>query len=112
MEAKKLIDPLGGSTDKPYQELNEISIRKNSSKEKRLFDFFEIQEPKTIQKSSKPTISYKEPEYGLFDHQRKAARKLKELVFQGDRRRTLLHMPTGSGKTENYNEYYFGLPPK
>ncbi len=38
------------------------------------------------------------PEYGLFPHQRHAAARVKELLYDGTRR-TVLHLPTGVGKT-------------
>lgn len=38
------------------------------------------------------------PEYGLFDHQRTAVRKL-EALLGNDERRAVLHLPTGVGKT-------------
>ena len=45
--------------------------------------------------SSTATIA---PEYGLFDHQRSAIRRLEPLLAQDDRR-AVLHLPTGVGKT-------------
>lgn len=39
-----------------------------------------------------------EPEYGLFPHQRRAARQVKERLYHGPRR-AVLHLPTGVGKT-------------
>jgi len=98
-EANSLIELLNGKANNPYQALKDLSFRKNTNKENLLIDFFEISKPKEIKKSSKDTLSYTDPKYSLFDHQRKAAEKVKNLVFKGDRRRTLLHMPTGSGKT-------------
>ncbi|WP_433577887.1 DEAD/DEAH box helicase [Nocardia brasiliensis] len=38
------------------------------------------------------------PEYALFPHQRHAAAKVKELLYDGSRR-VVLHLPTGVGKT-------------
>ncbi|MGY2025883.1 DEAD/DEAH box helicase [Nocardia gipuzkoensis] len=38
------------------------------------------------------------PEYALFPHQRRAAARVKELLYDGPRR-TVLHLPTGVGKT-------------
>lgn len=38
------------------------------------------------------------PAYGLFPHQRDAARRLQALIYSGERR-ALLHLPTGVGKT-------------
>ncbi|MFK4222109.1 DEAD/DEAH box helicase [Streptomyces sp. NPDC019890] len=39
-----------------------------------------------------------EPEYALFPHQRTAAARVKELLYDGPRR-VVLHLPTGVGKT-------------
>ncbi|WP_236574750.1 DEAD/DEAH box helicase [Nocardiopsis sp. FR26] len=38
------------------------------------------------------------PEYALFPHQRRAAARVKKLLYDGPRR-TVLHLPTGVGKT-------------
>ncbi|WP_026313774.1 DEAD/DEAH box helicase [Actinomadura flavalba] len=38
------------------------------------------------------------PEYGLFPHQRRAAARVKTLLYDGSRR-AVLHLPTGVGKT-------------
>lgn len=39
-----------------------------------------------------------EPEYALFPHQRQAAERVRELLYDGPRR-VVLHLPTGVGKT-------------
>lgn len=38
------------------------------------------------------------PAYAMFPHQRRAARRIRELLYSGERR-TVLHLPTGVGKT-------------
>ncbi len=38
------------------------------------------------------------PGYGLFDHQRQAARRVRAMLYEGERR-AILHLPTGGGKT-------------
>jgi DNA repair protein RadD len=38
------------------------------------------------------------PAYGLFPHQRQAARRVEKLLYSGERR-VILHLPTGVGKT-------------
>ena len=98
-EASTLIELLDKQVISPYEALKSLSVRKNSNKEDLLFDFFEVTKPKVKEKFSKKSLSYIKPDYSLFDHQRKAADKVKKIVFKGDQRRTLLHMPTGSGKT-------------
>ena len=45
-----------------------------------------------------PATTQVVPNYGLFDHQRAAVRKLLSLLLEGERR-ALLHLPTGVGKT-------------
>ena len=40
------------------------------------------------------------PSYGLFDHQRHAVQKVVPLLLEGDQR-TILHLPTGVGKTRS-----------
>ena len=81
-----------------YKLLEEVSIRKNSSKEKKLFDFFglEIQETGTTVQA--PAINCVEPKYSLFDHQYQAMMKVIE-TLSSSKRRVVLHMPTGAGKT-------------
>ena len=39
-----------------------------------------------------------QPAYGLFDHQRRAAQQVREVLYAGERR-VVLHLPTGVGKT-------------
>jgi DNA repair protein RadD len=39
-----------------------------------------------------------DPAYGLFPHQRRAARRIEKLLYSGERR-VVLHLPTGVGKT-------------
>ena len=62
-----------------------------------LRDFFGLVE----ERGSPPAVASTAtiaPEYGLFDHQRLAVRRLKPLLIQ-DSRRAVLHLPTGVGKT-------------
>ena len=63
----------------------------------RLREFFGLGEERLVLPSvaSAATVN---PEYGLFDHQRTAVRKLSVLLAQ-DERRSVLHLPTGVGKT-------------
>jgi DNA repair protein RadD len=98
-EAKALADLLTFNPDDPYKALKRVNFRKNSNDEKLLFDFFEIENISSIEIEAKPSKCNSSPKYSLFKHQRSAAKKVKETVFEGDRRRVLLHMPTGSGKT-------------
>ena len=64
---------------------------------RRLLDFFGLVDERLVvpRSSSAATIT---PEYGLFEHQRGAVRKLAPLLAE-DERRAVLHLPTGVGKT-------------
>ena len=81
-----------------YQDLKAVKIRRNSEKERALFDFFELYVPKPEPKPEIPTSEVTTPQYALFPHQRQAAKNVKQYLAQ-EPRRVLLHMPTGSGKT-------------
>lgn len=64
---------------------------------KALRDFFGLVE-EWILPPTAPSTATIAPEYGLFDHQRSAVRRLEPLLVQ-DSRRAVLHLPTGVGKT-------------
>ena len=64
---------------------------------RRLRDFFGLVEERIVPPVAPKTDTIT-PEYGLFDHQRDAIRKLMPLLDQ-DERRAVLHLPTGVGKT-------------
>lgn len=98
-EATELIESFTTNYKDPYDGLYKMGFRKNSAKEKALFDFFRIDAPNNDAGYSHPTETSLKPSYSLFKHQRKAAEKVKQYIFQGHKRRVLLHMPTGSGKT-------------
>lgn len=100
-EANSLASLLGLNSHRPsevYKLLEEVSIRKNSSKERKLFDFFEleIKEPETTIQA--PAIKCIKPKYSLFDHQYQAMIDVLEKLSSTERR-VVLHMPTGAGKT-------------
>ena len=97
------IDELIASLDVEIQRtksytLSHLKIRKNSSLEKKLFDFFGLEVP--IKDTTKEVPDFEEvtPEYGLYSYQRNVAIKaVKKLDVPGSR--FMIHMPTGSGKT-------------
>ena len=62
-----------------------------------LRDFFGFAEERFIPTVT-PATAVVTPEYGLFDHQRSAVRRLEPLLLE-DERRAVLHLPTGVGKT-------------
>lgn len=62
-----------------------------------LLEFFGF----TVDRAQPELPSFKRettPEYALFPHQRRAAARVKELLYDGPRR-VVLHLPTGVGKT-------------
>ena len=63
----------------------------------RLREFFGIYGDDALAPTNRipPTVT---PDYGLFDHQRSAVRRLMPVLTQDDRR-AILHLPTGVGKT-------------
>ena len=98
-EAKVLAQLLSVSvSENLFQELKQVSIRRNSSQEQALLDFFELYLPEREESVERPSIAFTEVSYALFSHQRNAARQVKLLLTHSNKR-VLLHMPTGSGKT-------------
>lgn len=81
-----------------FKALREVKIRKNSERERALFDFFELSLPKPEITDENPSTEISQPQYALFVHQRHAIHKVKQYLVQ-EPKRVLLHMPTGSGKT-------------
>ena len=82
----------------PYAAIRNLRIRKNSSREQKLFGFFGLTPLQSRQESMTPSIESATTAYGLFDHQRQAQRKVQSLL-SGTQPRVMLHMPTGAGKT-------------
>lgn len=82
----------------PYEKLFRLKPRKNSALEQRMFSFFGESLPTVIHHDEKPDLVRVHGNYDLFNHQRNAAREVLELL-SSDRKRVLLHMPTGAGKT-------------
>ena len=63
-----------------------------------LFSFFGVVQDPRAPKDLTPIVGNAIASYGLFDHQRNAARKVVRILSEQPRK-TVLHMPTGSGKT-------------
>jgi superfamily II DNA or RNA helicase len=85
-------------SDDVFQSLRHVRVRRNSERERALFDFFELPYPQSdvsVEFSQEETAV---PKYALFAHQRKAVSRVKQYLKQ-EPKRVLLHMPTGSGKT-------------
>jgi DNA repair protein RadD len=82
-----------------YKNLAQLAFRKGSFAHKTLLDFLGVEVTSELDIARvKPTEDVV-PRYGLFEYQRKAVEKAKELVKRGNR--VVLHMPTGAGKTRS-----------
>ena len=75
-----------------------MNLRKDSAKEKKLFEFFEVKHKSSNGVNKHPNQQIIEPQMSLFPHQRVAVNEI-EKYLDGDEHAALLHMPTGSGKT-------------
>lgn len=97
-EAIELLKLLGKTKkDNAYTELKQIKF--NLEKELIiLYTFFEIQVPISIEVVDKVQEFECLPNYSLFKHQRKAINEIKTKLYT-NKKKVLLHMPTGSGKT-------------
>lgn len=81
-----------------YKKINQIRFTKNSAAEKTLFEFFEEKVPEDDNVISFEDSEVVKPVRSLFPHQRKAFEDVLSNLDSG-KRRCILHMPTGSGKT-------------
>jgi len=81
-----------------YKALKALRVRRGSSREKILFNFFELVPPPIESNTEAPATTLVEVMHSLFPHQRKAAIEIKKQLSR-EPYRVLLHMPTGSGKT-------------
>ncbi len=97
-EAKILAKILGVDESAPYQSLKRASISKGSRREKALFGFFELVVPETEVHEFAPAIENGAAGYPLFAHQRTAVSHVHNNLTTPPYR-TILHMPTGAGKT-------------
>ena len=96
VEAQQLCRLLRVPTISPYEQLAGVTFR--GDRLRTLLDFFEL--PTLIEEPlvELPSATQVLPTYGLFAHQSLAAARCIR-ALEGDERRVLLHMPTGSGKT-------------
>lgn len=98
-EAKQLCQLLNlNSQGNVYETLKKVSIGNNSKREEYLLAFFETKMPIQEEIEFSPEIKLTKANYALFSHQRAAVKKVQKKLKIG-RRRVILHMPTGSGKT-------------
>ena len=84
--------------DDPYGVLRSMNFRKNSSIEKSLFSFFEIDVPYEDEEKKIDSEETVEPTRGLYDYQNDVQYDILKQI-QENGHRVMLHMPTGSGKT-------------
>ena len=82
----------------PFDALKNLNVQRGSLQEKRLFSFFGQDIPEEGNRGRIPESLWAQGKYPLFDHQRRAVLRVQQILASG-RRRVLLHMPTGSGKT-------------
>ena len=87
--------PTGGD---PFDALRSFKPRRRSLLEERLLSFFGLDVPKEAGQGSVVESIGAQGKYQLFDHQRRAVLKVRQ-ILASQRPRVLLHMPTGSGKT-------------
>lgn len=103
-EATELLKSIHNNKSKypdPYKSLLKTGFAKNSRHEKVLFEFFEENLPsnKGYEISSKQMDTENvDTTRQMFLHQRHAITKIEKLLSSG-KKKCLLHMPTGSGKT-------------
>lgn len=76
-----------------------IECKYSGKKQKALFDFFSIPMPKMELIEEQPDFEIIDPEYGLYDYQKRIIIKAMDLYRADKSSRFMIHMPTGSGKT-------------
>ena len=82
----------------PFSSLRNLNIHRSSALEERLFSFFGQSIPDEEERHHVPALVQQEGQYQLFEHQRRAVKQV-QIILSSERKRVLLHMPTGSGKT-------------
>ena len=98
-EANGLAEHLGlGATDNPWGAITRQPFRHGSDSEAALFEFFGQYTPADDPVEFPSAIEGLDADYGLFEYQRRAARDVLT-ALDSKPHRTMLHMPTGSGKT-------------
>lgn len=99
-DAERLCRLIGISPEPDaWQALSRQPFPKGSPAASTLFAFFGCSVPtEDTDSGTRPTVAI-EPAYGLFPHQIAACRECLGYLTQPSRRRVLLHMPTGAGKT-------------
>lgn len=95
-EAAALCKVLGLSEVDPYAALAKVTF--NADRFNALLDYFELPPLPAESREVSPATVEVRPAHALFSHQDAAARQCVKALTTG-RRRVLLHMPTGAGKT-------------
>lgn len=98
-EARQLAQLFGTDPEADvYDRLKGVSVTRGSSREHLLYTFFGLDAPQKEEVAEAPAARLAGANYGLFPHQRRAARTAARLLRE-EPGRVLLHMPTGAGKT-------------
>lgn len=81
-----------------YFALKRLALRRGSIREQTVFRFFSLEPPPIEELPLASVKTAVNSEYALFPYQRHAARQIQGYL-RSQRKRVVLHMPTGSGKT-------------
>lgn len=96
-KARELAERLGAEDGRLlYDNVCKVASKKLSLSI--LFSFFGVVHDVRAPTDTASSTGTAKAEYGLFNHQREAARKVMQMLSD-DPRKAVLHMPTGSGKT-------------
>jgi superfamily II DNA or RNA helicase len=95
-EAEQLCRVLGLQVTDPFEALK--SARWPADRVAALLEFFELSPLQVEKKEDTPEVRECAPAYSLFSHQERAARRVIDTLLSA-KKRVLLHMPTGAGKT-------------
>ena len=96
-KARELCSKLGGGSSRdPFEEASKLAAKEENFPA--LLSFFGVVDDPTAPAAQLPGNDTAIVGYGLFEHQRTAAKKT-ELVLSEPPHRGVLHMPTGAGKT-------------
>lgn len=96
-EANELANSLGLSGE-PYEALGKVTITRGSNAFMVCCTFLDLPEEVQEQHIQSPSLTSVSAKYGLFPHQQRAVFSAYDALGQG-KRRVVLHMPTGAGKT-------------
>ena len=82
-----------------YDQIKRRRFRQGSATEAAFYNYFELPPPIEEKFEETPGCRDGKTGYGLFKHQRDAARKIQKILAGDLPLRVVLHMPTGAGKT-------------